>query len=259
MVDYSTWCTSTDTQLGNRYLRVMTSISANAQAAIADTAAIVPSHYASEEKIAGLLTRLGKPAAAQMIESLLPQTRQIRSGDLGEIYATEWIDGTSGYRAPIKRLRWGDHREMAMRGDDVIGMKIDDATHRLKFLKTEAKSRANLQDDVLQQARKGLDKDTGLPSAHSLAFISSRLLEMGIDKFLTDAIDNELYKHGIPASNVTHLLFTFTGNAPTSLLTQALQSYKGQIVQWAIGLHVSGHTAHVEAVYDAVIANANQL
>ena len=39
----------------------------------------------------------------------------------GEIYATEWIDAHSGgYRAPIKRLRWKDHRNMAMRGEDVI-------------------------------------------------------------------------------------------------------------------------------------------
>ena len=54
--------------------------------------------------------------------------RQIRSGDLGEIYATEWIDAHSGgYRAPIKRLRWKDHRNMAMRGDDVIGILQDAA------------------------------------------------------------------------------------------------------------------------------------
>jgi hypothetical protein len=68
-------------------------------------------------------TRLGKTAAAALIQGKLPTTKQIRFGDLGEIYATEWIDAHSGsYRAPIKRLRWKDHRNMAMRGDDVIAM-----------------------------------------------------------------------------------------------------------------------------------------
>ena len=79
--------------------------------------------------------------------------RRSGSGDLGEIYATEWIDVYSGYRAPIKRLRWKDHRNMAMRGDDVIAIQQDVQTQRLRFLKTEAKSRASLTAKVLAEAR----------------------------------------------------------------------------------------------------------
>ena len=129
--------------------------------------------------MARALARLGKPAAAALIEGKLPTTKAIRSGDLGEIYATEWIDAHSGgYRAPIKRLRWKDHRNMAMRGDDVIGILQDAQSQRLHFLKTEAKSRAALTAQVLTEARAGLDKDGGLPSAHALSFISARLLEL---------------------------------------------------------------------------------
>src|SRR6202011_2875140 len=96
------------------------------------TAAIVSGHYASEEQVARALARLGKPAAAALILGKLPTTKGIRSGDLGEIYATEWIDAHSGgYRAPIKRLRWKDHRNMAMRGDDVIAIQQDVKTPRL--------------------------------------------------------------------------------------------------------------------------------
>src|ERR1700720_173110 len=98
----------------------MTGKTAMLSAGIDATAAILPGHYASEEHVARALARLGKPAAAALIQGKLPTTKQIRSGDLGEIYATEWIDAHSGYRAPIKRLRWKDHRNMAMRGDDVI-------------------------------------------------------------------------------------------------------------------------------------------
>jgi hypothetical protein len=49
---------------------------------------------------------------------------------------------------------------------------------------------------VLTEARAGLDKDGGLPSAHALHFISARLLELD-NLPLADAIDDALLKHGI--------------------------------------------------------------
>lgn len=256
-MQFNDWCDSADTPLGNDHVRVMTGRPADATTGIQVTATAVPTHYAAEERIAAALARLGKAAAAQMITDLLPQTPQIRSGDLGEIYATEWIDAHSGYRAPIKRLRWKDHRNMAMRGDDVIGMILDPATERLRFLKTEAKSRIDLSAQTLQDARTGLDKDGGLPSSHALSFISARLMELGTDAPLVDAIDEALYRHGIPPESVKHLLFTFSGNSPQALLMQALQAYPGPIGQWGVGLHVDGHAAFVGAVYDRVIADAN--
>jgi hypothetical protein len=257
VAQFNDWCMSVDEPIGNHHRRVMTGQAAHLAVGIQATAAIVPSHYASEEQVARALARLGKPAAAALIESKLPTTKQIRSGDLGEIYATEWIDAHSGgYRAPIKRLRWRDHRNMAMRGDDVIGILQDPQSQRLQFLKTEAKSRAALTTQVLTEARTGLDKDGGLPSAHALHFISARLLELD-NLPLADAIDEALLKHGIPPQSVRHLLFTFSGNAPDAMLAASLQAYPGPINQWGIGLHVEGHGAFIGAVYDRVISNAN--
>lgn len=256
-MQFNYWCISVDRPFGNHHLRVMTGQAASLATGVQTTAAIVPGHYASEEQVARALARLGKPAAAALIESLLPTTKAIRSGDLGEIYATEWIDAHSGgYQALIKRLRWKDHRNMAMRGDDVIGILQDGQTQRLHFLKTEAKSRSSLTAQVLVEARAGLDKDGGLPSPHALSFISARLLELG-NLPLADAIDDALLKHGIPVQNVRHLLFTFSGNAPDALLTASLQAYPGPINQWGVGLRVEGHAAFIGAVYDRVIDNAN--
>lgn len=257
MTQFNDWCLSVDEPVGNHFRRVMTGQAASLATGIQATAAIVPGHYASEESVARALNQLGKPAAAALIEGKLPTTKNIRSGDLGEIYATEWIDAHSGgYRAPIKRLRWKDHRNMAMRGDDVIGILQDAATERLLLLKTEAKSRVALTGQVLTDARVGLDKDGGLPSAHALSFISARLLELD-NLPLADAIDDALLKHGIPVQNVKHLLFTFSGNAPDALLTASIQAYPGPINQWGVGLRVEGHAAFIGAVYDRVIADAN--
>ena len=257
MAQFNGWCLSVDEPVGNHFRRVMTGQAAQLPTGVQATAAIIPSHYASEEQVARALARLGKPVAAALIEGKLPTTKAIRSGDLGEIYATEWIDSQSGgYRAPIKRLRWKDHRNMAMRGDDVIGILQDVQTHRLHFLKTEAKSRVALTAQVLTEARAGLDKDGGLPSAHALSFISARLLELN-NLPLADAIDDALLKHGIPPQNVRHLLFTFSGNAPDAMLTASLQAYPGPINHWGVGLRVDSHAAFIGAVYDRVIADAN--
>lgn len=257
MAQFNDWCLAVDAPVGYHLRRVMTGQAASLAVGIKATAAIVPGHYASEEHVARALARLGKPAAAALIKGKLPTTKAMRSGDLGEIYATEWIDSHSGgYRAPIKRLRWKDHRNMAMRGDDVIGILQDAQSHRLHFLKTEAKSRAALTTQVLTDARTALDKDGGLPSAHALSYISARLLELD-NLPLADAIDDALLKHGIPPQSVRHLLFTFSGNAPDALLNASLQTYPGPINQWAIGLRVDGHGAFIGAVYDRVIADAN--
>jgi hypothetical protein len=145
---------------------------------------------------------------------------------------------------------------MAMRGDDVIGIFQDPQTQRLHFLKTEAKSRVALTAQVLNEARAGLDKGDGLPSAHALSFISARLLELN-QLPLADAIDDALLKHGISSQNVRHLLFTFSGNAPDALLTASLQAYPGPITQWGVGLRVEGHAAFIGAVYDRVVSDAN--
>jgi len=257
MVQFYSWCSEVNSAVGPHSLHVLTGDPANLATGIQATAVIVPNHYAAEEQVSRALARLGKSAAAALIQGKLPTSKQIRSGDLGEIYATEWIDAHSGgYRAPIKRLRWKDHRNMAMRGDDVIGLLLDPQTQSLHFLKTESKSRVILNAQVLTEARAGLDKDGGLPSAHALSFISARLLELG-DAPLADAIDDALLKHGITAPSVRHLLFTFSGNAPDALLTASLQAYPGAITQCGVGLRVDGHAAFVGAVYDRVIANAN--
>jgi len=143
-----------------------------------------------------------------------------------------------------------------MRGDDVIGISRDPVTQRLRFLKTEAKSRIALPAGVVAEARAGLDKDNGLPSAHALSFISARLMEMGSTE-LADAIDDAQLNLGIPPQTVKHLLFVFSGNDPKAHLKASLEAYAGQIGQQCVGVRVEGHADFVEGVFDLVIANAN--
>jgi uncharacterized protein DUF1837 len=256
VVQFSDWCSTADVAVGSHALRVLSGDPARLDTGVTATAAVVPTHYAAEEHISRVLARLGKPTAAKFISDKLPTTKSIRSGDLGEIFATEYIVGQTTYSVPIKRLRWKDHRNMAMRGDDVIGIAQDQTSGRLQFLKAEAKSRAALSARVMAEARAALDKDGGLPSAHALSFISECLMVMG-DASLADAIDDAQLKLGIPLQSVRHLLFTFSGNAPNSHLAKSLQSYTGPIPQFGVGLQVAKHATFIEDIYDRVIANAN--
>jgi hypothetical protein len=148
----NSWCDFADAPIGNHNIHVITARPAHTAIGVQLTAAAAQAHYATEERIARALTRLGKTVAAAMITDLFPKTPQILSGDLGEIYTTEWINAHIGDRAPIKRLRRRDHRNMAMRGDDVIGMILDPATQRLQVNKRQASSRAMDKLDVATSA-----------------------------------------------------------------------------------------------------------
>jgi hypothetical protein len=214
-------------------------------------AAIVPVHYASPARIADVLEKLGKRKAAKFVRDTLPLSPRIRSGDLGEILATEYVDEHTTYEAPIKRLRWKDHREMSMRGDDLIGIAPPNRNEPVGFLKVEVKSRASLRTQTVIEAREALDRDDGLPSPHALAFIATRLHEMGQQK-LSDAITVAQLNDDISPKQVQHMLFTFSGNAPDGFLRANLKGYSGGIRQNAVGLRITKHKDFVAAVYDAV-------
>ena len=218
---------------------------------VEDIARLVPDHYIDPESIAHALERLGKPAAANKVRTKIPLTKRIRSGDLGEILVTEYIDDQTQYTVPIKKLRWKDHREMAMRGEDVIGIEVFENGKRPHFLKTEAKSRAALGRQVLEDARSALDADDGRPAPHALAFVGDRLREGG-DTGLADVIDDVQLKDGIARQQMEHLLFTFTGSNPNNLQKEMLEEYGGDISQHAVGLRIKTHQGFIADVFEEV-------
>lgn len=169
MANLKSWCKSTKTIVdghGLHHLRVGTE--EDMQAGILDLAREVPSHYASQQRIAGILDRLGKPLAASYLRQKLPTTKTNRSGDLGEIIASSYVNEYTAFTVAVNKLRWKDHREVAMRGDDIIGMAPDFVAQKLRFLKGEVKSAASLTSQRLRDARNALEKSDGLPSPHAL-------------------------------------------------------------------------------------------
>lgn len=213
---------------------------------------LLPDTYADPQSIAGTLARLGRPAAAQKLLTKIPEVKNIRSGDIGEVLATDYIEEYLGYHVPIRKLRWRDHRNMAMRGDDVIGIVVDQQQQTIKFLKAEAKANKKLGRGILEDARKELDLDDGLPAPHALEFVAERLRETG-NQALSDLIEKVQLVDGIRANQIEHLLFTFTASNPSSLQKEAFDAYHGSIRQTSVGFRVTDHQELIEGVYQGVI------
>jgi hypothetical protein len=214
-------------------------------------AAAVPSYYTQPKRVAQLLSDLGKPAAAKYVAEKLPTTVAIRSGDLGEILCNAYLLEATTYKRGIRRLRWKDHRNMSMRGEDVLGFRVEsDGT--LHVLKAEVKSGVSMSSTTIGKARAALCANVGLPSPHALAFVADRLKEPGGDKVLANALDRATLVTRLKKSQVMHMLFTFSGNNPSTQMETNLTAYTGKIKQRYVALHVDGHQAFIKSVYKAV-------
>ena len=110
-------------------------------------------HYDSLNRIADDVVQLGYEIAAKILRERLPRTKKARSGDLGEILASELVEEKLNFNVPVRRMRYKDGREVPLRGDDFIGVRYD-KEDGLRLLKGESKSRKVLGEDAITAARK---------------------------------------------------------------------------------------------------------
>ncbi len=255
MAKLDTWCDAAATDVGVHTLYAITGKPNQLPVGRDAVAAVMPDHYVTARELAHVLRRRGKVKSAGLIEQRLPQTTRLRSGDLGEILGTAFVNELTDYEIGVKRLQWRDHRNMAMRGDDLIGFRI--VEDELKFLKGEAKSGANMTAATLTKARAGLSTFDERPSPHALLFLAEKYLAAG-NEDLSNRITDAALDNDIELDQVTHLMFTFTGNDVSGLLTTELQGYAGDVEQIAVNFHIPTHQAFIAEVYATVIANARQ-
>lgn len=254
MPKLTAWCQIKKTKVKSHRLDTIEAVPTQLPAGISAVAKAIPSHYASEERVADLMRKLGKKATASYIEEKLPTSTSIRSGDLGEILATDYVADFTNYTTSINRLRWKDHRNMAMRGDDIVAVEVVSPS-KINFLKGEVKSSKAISKQTIARARAALRRDRGRPSAHTLSFLADRLHAKG-EHQAANLIEKAQLVSGIKRSQVAHLLFVFSGSDPTAHLTADLSAYKGSNLQHAVGLRVQGHQAFIKAVYEKVIKDA---
>lgn len=251
MTRFAEWCAQTDIPATHHKLQILIADPDKFGAAVAIVAEIVPDHYVMPGRLAELLARLGRDAVAAYMREKLPTTMPIKSGDLGEILCTTFVHEGTPFKLGIKRLRWKDHRNMSMRGDDVLAFSLGEGAAGLRILKAEAKSGLKMQASVVAKARGALSAFGELPSPHAMSFVADRL-EAADDKPLRDALDDAQLKRSVRPSHVTHMLFTFSGNDATKILSTNLSGYLGESAQHYVGLCIEDHQGFINSVFAAL-------
>jgi len=216
-----------------------------------DLAEKIRSHYDRLERIAEDVERLGYEVAAKILGEAMPQTSKGRSGDLGENLATELVEEEIGLRVPVRRLRYKDGRNMAMRGDDFIGAGYDAAGEKLWLLKGEAKSNKVLSKATVTSARKVLNRDNGRCTPDSLLFVANRLLESNDaeDNALGRSLRDEVGLKSLRTDRIDHMLFTVSGNGPHASLKDDLDATGTNRNHYVVNIHVEDHQDFIAAIY----------
>jgi len=248
---YEDWCIPTKKKNKRKHYWTYVEKKGGREKISSALAETIRSHYDRLERIAEDVNRLGYKLAAEILSKAMPQTPKGRSGDLGEILATELVEEEIGLRVPVRRLRYKDGRNMAMRGDDFIGAGYDATGEKLWLLKGEAKSNKVLGKATVTSARQVLDRDNGRCTPDSLLFVANRLLESNDpdDNVLGRSLRDEVGLKSLRADRIDHMLFTMSGNGPHASLKDDLDATGTNRDHYVVNIHVEDHQEFIAAMY----------
>lgn len=250
---FDTWLDATEKTDGRKVLWRATEAANKRKEILGELMNRTRSHYVSDTDIATFLDVLNYHEAAEVVRENYPAGATGRSGDLGEILCAEMIEEWCSFNVPIRKLRYKDHRDQAMRGEDVIGIRHDDQG-RLCLLKAEAKSAQSLSTATVNEARTGLEASSGRPTSHAMAYVARRLIDQGGDyEALGKEILQESVRRAVPKTRVTHCLFTITGNAAVEMIDDDFAGADGGRDQYIVHIRIPPHGEFVGEVYEGVI------
>jgi len=197
-----------------------------------------------------ILGRMGFPLAAAAVRNRLPTEKRIRSGDLGEIIATDYLIHKAEFTVPLLRLRYKDDRNMSMRGDDIIALDL--SATPVRILKGEVKSRAQLAGTAIAEACHALASHGGRSKPSSLSFLSMQLRRQGSDALAS--VLESLQEADVDPGRIVHLVFTLSGNIPTPYFTGPAAEQVAVSERRFVGLRVVDHQQLIARVFAALNA-----
>ena len=248
---FDDWCAQQEDEEAQKHFWMLVEKAGGRDAIRARLAETMRSHYERLDRIADDVVRLGYEGAAELLRTVLPRKARARSGEFGEILATELVEEKTGFRVPVRRLRYKDGREMALRGDDFIGAAYD-ADNKLWLMKGEAKSNKKLGKTTITRAREALCRHAGRCTPESLLFVANRLLEsdnkddVELGRTIRDGIGDKT----IRAGRVDHMLFTMSGNTPPTALKADLDEASTDRAHYVVNLRVEDHPEFIAEMYE---------
>jgi len=248
---FEDWCENEEEEEDKKRFWRLTETDDGRETIMADLAEIVRSHYDSLERIADDVEQLGYADASALLRERLPRGKKARSGDLGEILASELTEERLGFQVPVRRMRFKDGREVALRGDDFIGVRYNEERDRLRLLKGESKSRISLGKGTITSARNALDRDDGRCTPISLLFVADRLMDRGGDEeVLGKILRREVARNSLPPSRIDHVLFTMSGNGAPDALADDYEALDQKRRQLVVNLRIEDHQEFISETYD---------
>lgn len=250
MTDFERWCDPVAVEnVEDHAFGIL--VSCDDTVGITAVAATLGEKYAEVDMLVHIAEKFGKQKVSAFLRNKLPTKASARSGDVGEILATAYLQEDCGYAVGPSRLIDRDHQEWAMRGDDVLGVKID-AASGVHLAKVEAKSGKKITKKVVTAARAGLQRSGGMPSPQSLSQFAERLRRAAEDD-LADAVLRVQLVDDIRPEAVTHMMFLFTMNDPSEFVRDDLTGYTGPIEQISMALRVNAHPEFISGVYEKAL------
>lgn len=253
VIKFGAWCTQPELTSLDVH-KIGTLESHDDATGVANATAMLANAYADTSALALVAERHGKSGVAAFLRNRLPTKKSARSGDMGEILATVYLDEDCGYVVGPSRLIDRDHQEWAMRGDDVLAARIEGESD-LYLVKAEAKSRVTLGEATVKAAREGLARNEEMPSPHSLSQFGTRLLFTS-DHAIGEAVIDLQVTGGVRPHQVGHLMFLFTGVDPSAHVSADLKAYSGSVKQLIVTVRVRDHQKFIQDAYDGVVAGA---
>jgi len=246
---FDKWCDLDSKQTKRKSLWKLTEKNNGRKTVRTQLCSTIRSHYDHLNRISDDIANLGYKAAARILRERLPKTKKARSGDIGEILASELVEEALDFKVPVRRMRYKDGREMPLRGDDFIGVRYSEADG-LRLLKGEAKSRGVLGQTTITEARKSLNRDDGRCTPASLLFVADRLLDRdGNDAEVGRVLRQEVAMKVLGPSRIDHVLFTLSGNAPPSALQTDLDEADGGRNHTVVNIRIQDHQEFIADIY----------
>ncbi|MBK6688280.1 MAG: DUF1837 domain-containing protein [Deltaproteobacteria bacterium] len=213
------------------------------QLAITEVQRLIGEHFVGDSTI---LKAGGYKKAAAVIAHSLPTSKRTRSGDLGELLASEYVDSETQFTVPIRKLRWKSDREMPMHGNDIVAFNKKKVP--VEVLKVECKSRAKCSKTVVADAARSLDAHEGRPNPSTLAFITKRLYEENQDE---DArVFQSMQSGSMAPRSIVHMVFLLSGEDPSAVLAACPKPAVTGIRRASTALVVRDHQGFIAESFD---------
>jgi hypothetical protein len=103
---FDDWCAKKESEDQRKHLWTLVEKGGGRDAIRDRLAETMRSHYERLDRIADDIARLGYEGAAELLRTVMPRNAKARSGELGEILATELVEEETGFRVPVRRLRY---------------------------------------------------------------------------------------------------------------------------------------------------------